>query len=95
MTQQPIEPAETVEEALDKAMNWTKQFTAIDELARQGHYTEATQVVEFSTLPIDTKERLNKALGTNEPNVIREVFRDYAGRLGSAFCEPCWQKGEQ
>jgi hypothetical protein len=72
-------------------VDWAKSFLAIDEAASKGNHQEALALLQTSTLPEDVSRVLRRAVETEDEHLIEQVFREYKGRIGQAFCESCWR----
>lgn len=81
---------EHLDEAYAKAMSWADGLIEIIKAADAGNYDEALALAIASELPPDVRARLEAALVTEDPALIRKVVEDYKGRLGNVFCESCW-----
>jgi hypothetical protein len=82
---------EELRAAYQLSVDWTKSFLAIDEAASKGNHHEALALLQAATLPEDVSRILRRAIETEDDHIIEEVFREYKGRIGHAFCESCWQ----
>ena len=85
------ESREALRAAYQLSVDWTKSFLAIDEAASKGNHQEALALLQAATLPEDVSSILRRAIETEDDHIIEEVFREYKGRIGHAFCESCWQ----
>lgn len=90
MTTEHTDMKERLAEAHEKAVNWTEQMLDILEAADRRDYDEALVLSIASDLPPDVRSRLERALATQDDDLISQVASDYKERLGHAFCESCW-----
>ncbi len=79
------------QEALKETMSQVEDFRRAADKADERDFTEAIEILEESSLPENAKERLIKALASDEWEIIDETFMTYKTRLGQAFCEDCWK----
>ena len=85
------ESREALRAAYQLPVGWTKSFLAIDEAVSKGNHQGALALLQAATLPEDVSRILRRAIETEDDHVIENVFREYKGRIGHAFCESCWQ----
>lgn len=84
------EPSPEIKEAEDQALAWAQTYVEAARLAADEDYAEAADLIEDSELPPQIQEQLLGALRTGERPLISALFREYTGRLGTAFCAGCW-----
>ena len=85
------ESREAIQAAYQLPVEWARSFLAIDEAASKGNHQEALALLRAATLPEDVSGILRRAIETGDDHAIEQVFREYKGRIGQAFCEGCWR----
>ncbi|MBM4463832.1 MAG: hypothetical protein FJ012_11015 [Chloroflexi bacterium] len=85
------ESREGIQAAYQLPVEWVKSFLAIDEALSKGNHQEALALLRAATLPEDVSSILKRAIETGDDHAIEQVFREYKGRIGQAFCESCWR----